>query len=453
MKIIILKILIVIAVFVNGSCANFLDLKPDQKMAVPKSLEHCELLLNDYTAMNTGYPTFGEIGNDDYYLNTADWQSISEFEEKQGYIWEANMIILNNQWQNPYKTVYLSNQILDVVRQLDSNQDPQKYSKVLGAAHFFRAFAFHQVATTFTMPYRESTASQEMGIPLRLNPDMDYKSVRASLKESYDQIISDYKVAIAHLPVSEVLKGRPHKAAAYAGLARVYLELQNYALAYTYADSCLHLKTELLNYKELDQNVGFPIARFNKEVLFPATGLYSPVLSQFVARVDSNLYQEYGLYDYRKRLFFQHNDFDFGTYGFKGSYDNSDAQPFVGLTTSEVYLIRSESAVRTGKVNQSLLDINMLLKNRIDANYFTAIVETNPERLLRIILAERRKELIFRGQRWSDLKRLNQDDRFKKTLVRVIDGKEYRLEPNSLKYAHLIPELVISESGMPQNKR
>jgi len=445
--------LIIVALLSFSSCSKFLDLKPDQKMAVPKSLEHCELLLNDYSTMNTGYPTLGEIANDNYFLRTSDWFSLSEFEEQQTYIWSTDMINLNSQWQNPYKTVYLSNQILDVVRKLDPNQYPQKYSNVLGAAHFFRAFAFHQVATTFTMPYRESTAAQEMGIPLRLKPEMDYKSVRATLKESYDQIISDYKVAIAHLPKSEVLKGRPHKATAYAGLARVYLEIQDYAKAYLYGDSCLQLQHELLNYKELNASASFPMARFNKEVLFPATGLYTPILSQYIARVDSNLYLEYGLHDYRKKLFFQPNDTDLGTYGFKGSYDNSDAQPFVGLTNSEVYLIRAESAVRTGKVNQSLLDINMLLKNRIDANHFTAIVETNPERLLRIILAERRKELIFRGQRWSDLKRLNQDDRFKKTLVRVIDGKEYRLEPNSLKYAHLIPELVISESGMSQNKR
>ncbi|NJI73198.1 RagB/SusD family nutrient uptake outer membrane protein [Sphingobacterium kitahiroshimense] len=453
MKRIIQYILMLNFAFFGISCSNFLDLKPDQKMAVPKTLAHCELLLNDYSAMNTGYPTLGEMANDDYYLNASDWYSVSEYEDQQTYIWAVDKFNLNNQWQIPYKKVYLSNQILDVLSQLDSKQDAQKYNKVIGAAHFFRAFAFHQVAAIFTLPYQESTASQEMGIPLRMSPDMDYKSVRATLQETYEQIISDYKLAIAYLPVSEVLKGRPYKATAYAGLARVYLDLQNYALAYAYADSCLQLQPELLDYKELDQDEGFPFARFNKEVLFPATGQYSSVLSQYMARVDSNLYLTYELHDYRKTLFFQPNDFDFGTYAFKGSYDNSDAQPFVGLTTSEVYLIRAESAVRTGKVTQALLDINMLLRNRIDANHFTPVAENDPDKLLRIILAERRKELIFRGQRWSDLKRLNQDERFKKTLVRVIDGKEYRLEPNSLKYAHLIPELVISESGMPQNKR
>ncbi|AIM38117.1 hypothetical protein KO02_16600 [Sphingobacterium sp. ML3W] len=453
MKRILLKTILGIAVLISSSCSGFLDLKPDQKMVVPKSLEHCELLLNDYTAMNTGYPTLGEVANDDYFLNASDWSAMSEFEDQQTYIWAIDMVILNNQWQNPYKVVYLSNQILDVLSKLGPSQDMQKYNKVLGAAHFFRAFAFHQVATTFTMPYRESTVAEEMGIPLRLSPDMDYKSVRANLKESFVQIISDYKMAIAHLPKTETLKGRPHKAASYAGLARVYLDMQDYKQAYAYADSCLQVQQELLNYKELNQTASYPIDRFNKEVLFPAIGMYTPLLSHYQARIDTNLYEEYSEYDYRKNIFFQPNVNEVDNFGFKGSYDNSDAQPFVGLTTSEVYLIRAESAARTGKVPQALADVNTLLKNRIDVDYFIPITETDPDKLLRIILKERRKELIFRGQRWSDLKRLNQDDRFKKTLVRVIDGKEFRLEPNSLKYAHLIPDLVISESGMLQNKR
>ncbi|MDH5826298.1 RagB/SusD family nutrient uptake outer membrane protein [Sphingobacterium faecium] len=453
MKRILLNRILGIAVLINSSCSDFLNLKPDQKMAVPKSLEHCELLLNDYTAMNTSYPTLGEVANDDYFLNASDWSALAEYEDQQTYIWAVDMIILNNQWQNPYKVVYLSNQVLEVLSKLDPSQDVQKYSKVSGAAHFFRAFAFHQVATTFTLPYRESSAAQEMGIPLRLSPDMDYKSVRATQKESYMQIISDYKLAISHLPKTEILKGRPHKAAAYAGLARVYLDMQDYKQAYAFADSCLQLQKELLNYKDLNQTASYPINRFNKEVLFPAIGMYTPMLSHYQARIDTTLFNEFGEHDYRKKVYFQPNVNDGDNYGFKGSYDNSDAQPFVGLTTSEVYLIRAESAVRTGKVVQALVDINRLLKNRIDVDYFTPITETDPEKLLLFILKERRKELIFRGQRWSDLKRLNQDDRFKKTLVRVIDGKEYRLEPNSLKYSHLIPDLVISESGIPQNKR
>ncbi|MEN5378902.1 RagB/SusD family nutrient uptake outer membrane protein [Sphingobacterium kitahiroshimense] len=442
-----------LVIIMSSSCSDYLDLKPDQKMAIPKTLEHCELLLNDYSAMNTGYPTLGEVAADDYYLNTSDWKSLSNFDEQHTYNWSLEFMTLNTHWQNPYKTVYLSNQILSILRHLDQNNDKVKYDKTLGAAHFFRAFAFHQIASVFTMPYQVGTAESELGIPLRLSPDLDYKSSRSNLAATYTQIVVDYKQAIRYLPVVETLKGRPAKAAAYAGLARVYLDLQDYDKAYAYADSCLSLKSDLLNYKDLKASASLPIPRFNTEVLFPAIGIFSSPLGQSFARIAPDLYHSFDVHDYRKTVYFKPNSFDVGTYAFKGSYDNSATTPFVGLTTSEVYLIRAESAVRTNNIGQGLRDLNTLLKNRIDPLFIVDVTETDPDLLLRIVLQERRKELVFRGRRWSDLRRLNQDERFRKTINRSIDGQNYTLEPNSLKYAHLIPDLVISESGIPQNKR
>ncbi|AIM36177.1 hypothetical protein KO02_05310 [Sphingobacterium sp. ML3W] len=434
-------------------CADFLDIKPNQKMAVPKTLEQADILLNDYSSMNTGYPNLGEIAADDYYLNSADLSAVEQEDEKLSYNWSGTMITMNTQWQNPYKTVYLANQVLEILQKLESSSDFVKYKQVMGGAHFFRAFAFHQLASVFTLPYNPTTAPQELGIPLRLDPALDYRSIRSSLEQTYQQIINDYNMAIGNLSIVETRKGRPHKAAAYAGLARVYLDMQDYAKAYAYADSSLSLKHSLMQYSMRDHTIRFPFERFNEEVLFPATMLFSYGLDQFLARVDPELYEMYADNDYRKQLYFQHNDADPETYGFRGSYDNSSAINFIGLTTGETYLIRAECAVRINRKNQALADINMLLSHRLKVAEFLPITESDPDKLLRIILGERRKELMFRGRRWSDLKRLNQDVRFKKTLIRVLDGREYRLEPNSLKYAHLIPELAIMESGMTQNKR
>lgn len=422
-------------------------------MAVPKTLEHCDLLLNDYTTMNTGYPSLGELASDDYFLRTEDWHSIYSYDEQQTYIWEVKNMSWNTQWQNPYRVVYISNQIFEVLRDIDRNVDRDMYNKIKGGAHFYRAFAFHQLASVFTMPYQETTAGAELGIPLRLDPAMSYPSVRSSLKETYEQIVSDYESAIMNLPIVEPLKGRPAKSAAYAGLARVYLDMQDYARAYNYADSSLQLYSQLMDFKDLDSYNYAPIPRFNQEVLFPAVSVYSSQLGQMAGRIDSNLYKSYEQNDYRKQVLFQVNDYDAGTYFFKGSYDNSDAYVFTGLTTAELYLIRAEAAVRLGKIDEALSSINALSRMRYHSDSFVPYVERNSDQLLSLILGERRKELPFRGLRWTDLKRLNLDSRYAKVLLRNIDGKEYRLEPNNLHYAHLIPDLVISESGMPQNKR
>ncbi|MCY4778562.1 RagB/SusD family nutrient uptake outer membrane protein [Sphingobacterium sp. UT-1RO-CII-1] len=438
---------------VFGGCTDYLDLKPDAKLAVPKTLEHADLLLNDYSTMNTGYTNLGEIASDDYYLTDADWGALYEEDERSTYTWSSQIITATTQWQNPYKVVYMANQVLDILNGVDKSQDKVKYDKVWGGAHFYRAFAFHQVARNFTLPYKAETARQEMGIPLRLSPGLDYKSVRSSLEETYQQIIADYKEALQYLPTREVMAARPHKAAAYAGLARVYLDMQDYEKAYGCAEECLKLYNKLILYESLDSEQAFPFVRFNDEVLFPATVMLSNAISQYYAKVSDELLDMYADGDLRRDLYFQSNGDNEATYGFKGSYDNTGGQPFVGLTTSEVYLIKAEVGVRLGKVEEALSAINTLLKNRIDADYFTPVTEFDGERLLKLILDERRKELLFRGSRWADLKRLNQDERFKKTLTRTLDGRTYSLEPNSLKYAHLIPDLVMSESDMPQNKR
>lgn len=434
------------------SCSGFLDVKPDRKMAIPKTLEHAELLLNDYSSMNMGYPTYGEIGTDDYYLNTADWQSLSDMDERNTYFWSNDPIVNVSQWQNPYRTVYLSNQILSTLSDIKRNEDRSRYDKVLGAAHFFRAFAFHQLTTVFSLPYNISTAAHELGIPLRLSPDLDYRSVRSSLQETYGQIIDDYRIAVKSLPVSEPLDGRPHKAAAYAGLARLYLDMSDFNNAYRYADSALSIHAELLDYNTLNSAASLPIPRFNEEVLFPAVTTMSGPHGQFFSRIAPELYLSYDNSDLRKTLYFQHNEFDAGTYAFKGSYDNSTSGLFVGLTTSEMYLIRAETAARLGNTAQANEDLNTLLQNRIDEQLFGEVTEVDPEKLLRLVLGERRKELVFRGRRWGDLKRLNQEAGFAKTLIRNLDGKEYKLEPNSSRYAVKIPEIAITETGMEQNK-
>jgi hypothetical protein len=49
-------------------------------------------------------------------------------------------------------------------------------------------------------------------------------------------------------------------------------------------------------------------------------------------------------------------------------------------------------------------------------------------------LDERRRELAFTGNRHIDLKRLNLDPRFAKTVTHTVDGVDYTLEPNSRRY-------------------
>ncbi|WP_282638698.1 RagB/SusD family nutrient uptake outer membrane protein [Sphingobacterium thalpophilum] len=435
-------------------CGKFLEEKPDIKMVIPKSLEDAELLLNDYSTMNTGYPVYGELSADEYTVSAETFDGLLNFHDRSIYTWLDVIYDDVSQWQRPYKTVFNANQALEIMKATGSGiNDTKKRKSLIGVAHFFRAFAFQQLAEVFSPAYRSTTARTEMGIPLRLSPDIDGQSVRASVQETYDQIIQDYKAASLQLPLQEGIKGRPSRPAAYAGLARTYLTMGRYDEAYVYADSCLQLRPELMNFNDLDADKDLPISRFNTEVLFAAVSATAVAMSLDNGLVDNELYGSYSTWDLRKKVFFRANSFPVDTYGYKGSYDNGMANLFVGLTTSEVYLIKAEAAVRTGKIDAALNALNALGGKRFVSDRFVPVTERNPTVLLPLILKERQRELVFRGRRWSDLKRLNLQPQFEKTLRRQVNGVVYQLQPNSPKYAFRLPEIVVNNGKIPQNIR
>lgn len=121
-------------------------------------------------------------------------------------------------------------------------------------------------------------------------------------------------------------------------------------------------------------------------------------------------------------------------------------------------MIRAECKARAEDVGGAMSDLNTLMRNRWDKNVtYVPFVAVNALDALKQVLNERRKELVFRGLRFADLRRLNSDSRFATTLTRklTIGGLEqtYSLPPNDPRYTLLIPELVMQSTNMIQNPR
>jgi hypothetical protein len=82
---------------------------------------------------------------------------------------------------------------------------------------------------------------------------------------------------------------------------------------------------------------------------------------------------------------------------FRGYYDYGGNQ-YTGIATDEIYLIRAECLARSGNTSDALKDLNNLLAKRWKTGItFTPIQATNADDALVKILAERKKELLFRG--------------------------------------------------------
>jgi hypothetical protein len=248
---------------------------------------------------------------------------------------------------------------------------------------------------------------------------------------------------------------RPNKATAYTTLANTYLILQDFNKASLYADSSLLLDSTLLDYNGVSNNDPPFTVLQNPEVTWQADIASNPNLPQSITRVDSNFYNSFDSNDLRKTIFFKQTS-DNG-YTFKGSYNGKWAGSsvyFAGVATDETYLIKAECQARLGNIAQSLNALNELLAMRYKQGGFAPVSAATAEEALKKVLAERRKELCFRSDiRWMDLRRLNQESALQVTISRNIDGQAFSLLPNDLHYAFLIPQNVIDNSHLEQNKR
>ncbi|NQX40207.1 SusD family protein [Pedobacter steynii] len=439
--------ILLLAVFSTlASCKKFLDEKPDKKLLVPKTLEDFQSLLDGNFEMNLASTSAGFVSADDYSLS-ADAYNRLEVDQRNLYTWQDKSFseVRTNDWGSVYTQVYNANVALEGTAKINKTGfNEQSWNNVKGGALFFRGRAFFEAALIWAKAYDPASAATDPGIPLTMTSDFNVKTTRLNVQETYNQILNDLKQAADLLPANATHNIRPSKAAAYAYLSRVYLAMRDYPNAGKYADAALQLNNKLIDYADLDDTEFYPLPGItNPEIImfFSMEVTFTPV-------IDQSLYDLYLNNDYRKTVFFEENRD--GSMGFKGSYDGSYAY-FTGVATDEMYLNRAESAARANKVNDAMDDLNTLLKKRIKG--FVPLTATNQSDALRLILNERRKELVLRGTRWMDLKRLNKEPEFALTLKRTGGGKEYILAPNDPKYALPIPDQIIGKSGIAQNIR
>jgi tetratricopeptide (TPR) repeat protein len=436
-----------------SSCKKYLDIKSDKTLEVPSTLQDCQSLLDDDLVMNDSFTYLGEYGSDNYDLTFATWASTAE-PDRDNYIWLADGDVNAGNWDNGYKAVLYANQVLAVLNNIPVTPANQsQWNALKGAALFYRGLWIYQMSLIWTKPYNAATAATDMGIPIRLTPNISEKTVRGTVKQTYDQILQDMNGAVSLLPptppVTNITKNRPCQTAAYAALARIYLSMGDYTNAAANSNAALQQYSALIDYNTLNPAATNPIVRFNPEVIFEAQSSFGALL--YYGSIDSTLYKSYLPNDNRKAVFFSNNGD--GTFSFKGSYSNTpDYIMHTGFDTGELYLTRAECYARAGNTAAAMTDLNTLLKNRFNST-FVPFTAASANAALALILTERRKELLFRGIRWADLRRLNQDPNFAVTLTRSMNGIVYSLPPNDLRYAWLIPQAVLNQVNIPQNPR
>lgn len=442
------KIKVVLGLFIGlSSCEGFLDPKPDQSLVVPNSLTDIRNLL-DNTSIFARQPVMQILAGDDFMASEAGFASMNQFEQ-QIYSWSEEGYPSNalDEWANGYRKVFYANVALDALNPL--NPETEEYSKLRGEALFQRSHAYYHLLQQFAPAYQKEGGNELLaGIVLKKSPDINEEAIRSNLEESYARVISDLEEAVDLLPDSQLPKTRPTKAIAYGLLGRIYLITFDFEKASQVAEQALNIYTDRLDFNEIDVEAALPFLPFGKDMV-----LYSETITtsfQFNREVflDTLLLQSYEEGDLRLPAFFdQVGD---NKYYYAGKL-TGNALPFGGLSAGELELIAAEANARIGNEEKALGFLNGLLSRRIDSDVL-APVTIGGEELIQRILLERRKELVGRGQRWSDLRRLNQEPGLEVVQKRTVNGEVLTLDPNSDLYVFLIPDAEILATGIAQNR-
>ncbi|MEZ0453254.1 RagB/SusD family nutrient uptake outer membrane protein [Sphingobacterium thalpophilum] len=435
------------------SCSSsWLEIKPDQALVVPHSTKDFQAWLDNVSKFNRSN-SFGymEIASDNLYLTDEMYNGISSSAERNIYSWAKGPADFygsagGSSWRDAYAKLLEINAVLEGIEKIDRSSNMQAWDNVKGSALFYRAFYHYVLVSEFCQAY---SADDPLGIPLRTSSNPNVTLQRSSLSESYGQIILDLKEAAVLLPLVSENKMRPSRAAAWGMLSRVYLAMSDYSNALRYAQECLSNRNTLLDYNTLDQGAAYPFTWTNEEVIFSVYLINPSILWQSDHVIDSTLYQSYTDYDLRKTLFFRINS---GLPRFKGGYFGS-VSCFVGLATDEIYLTAMECMVRLGRVEDAEFLFNKLLSTRYRTDRYVPVNFTDAEKALLLILQERRKSLLFRCLRLSDIKRLNKTTEQQVWITRTLNGQETIIPPNDPRYAFPIPQKELLLNALPQNPR
>jgi len=439
----------------------FLDTKPNQALEIPTSLSDIESLLQNNDVFNRAVdPELGEIASDDFDVQDGVFANLDYPLLKNSYTWSKTLYdpinyIYVHDWSDPYQMVYYANTVLDDLPAIKIIAGQQsQYNQIKGAALFYRSFAFYNLVQTFALPYNSATAGSTLGIPLRLTSDINARPPRSNEADCYNQILTDLKNALPLLPVTPAYKTAPSQPAVNALLARIYLAMADYPSALQYANACLAQFNSLEDYNTLNSPTTSAISNTYLTEDIYHTGLvsYTLLATRRNSYIDSALYLTYSNNDLRKTKFFTILDGLPQYPRFVGSYDPKNSR-YDGLATDEIYLIKAECLARAGDMQNAMGTLNALLVNRWKTGTFIPYTATSADDALTQILLERRKELLERGLRWTDLRRLNQESRFAITLTKKVDGVTYTLPPNDPRYAFPIPYDEITLDNLIQNAR
>lgn len=498
----ILLLLLSIICITQISCEDFLDESSQDEIRPSTTEDLRQLLLGEGYQLDAFCLPYLDLLTDDVscYGDQNNEQLTGLLQKaKAAFTWQPDMYFqiakegaLNcNSWKFYYSKIKGCNVVLDQLENVEGSEENK--SDLKGQALALRSYYYFMLVNLYGQPYNNENIdiSKSLGVPLILSSEVEDKfPVRNTIKEVYDQILTDLSIATPLLEKYTVEKS-VHKVSAlfaYMLYSRIYMIMEDWDSVLKYSNLIIDKKSTLMNLSELyqyDQTVDWKdqyknsvysiamsdeiiwaYSRAGEQEVFyttPPMG-YKPVYG--ASHELMNLYESgdgwFTQGDLRKKYYYEGFLIGFTPdwqiiMGYKcgnKSYRQNSASPNKGMRVAEAYLNRAEANIRLSIKNgtednllKALQDLNHLRSYRYDTSSspYTNVEITNAEELLKFCKEERRRELAYEDIRWFDLRRYGMPE-IKHTLIINNEEEEYILMERDNRYVLPIPEEIIERN-------
>lgn len=440
-----------------ASCDEYLNIEPKGKR-IPKALADYEAFLRyEYGTHRMPITQTAYLLNDQYLTNSyASYYPMY----KANYNWDetADRIYWNSSDESAYYVAYgainTCNLILEDVPGTTEGSDKEK-AEVMAYARVLRAMNYFNLANYYADTYEASSAATKLSVPLITSSLQDAAYHQATIQEIYDFILEDLNTALNDLPDMGTTMLHPGKGAAYAMLARTYLQMKNYDKAQEFAEKALAINDKLVDWVTFYQDNK---SKIDQDNVYPslATPLDFDCVENYNFNYGENSYAtSIGRIPVERANRFEDGDAYFlsnwklrtqGSETYYQGLTNGNINQG-GMRTVEQYLIKAECLARKGELQQAMEILNQVRQTYILPEKYQPLSASTEAEAIGNIRKAKENLLIFTIVPFADNRRYNAEGTYARTYTKQVDGKEVSLTPSSHLWTFPFPQGAIDNPG------
>lgn len=355
-------------------------------------------------------PVIGDVMADNAYQSTQNTNRYTQFNNYTFNVTDGNIAGL---WSTAYNVILRTNNIIN------SALTGTGVDQIKGEAYALRALSYFTLIRYFARPYTDDPS--DLGVPIVTEYNPDNKPSRNTVGEVYSFILDDLTKAFTMMSASTFTNSSQFSKYAARGLqAKVYLTMGDMTNARTAALDVINnggfVPVTAANYVAYWNNPAISSAK--GETLYEVSSdavnnlafdalsyLYSQGGNYGDFLVADDLYASFPAGDVRRNLYPTGQRPAGVPVVFIEKYPsiNGDRSDTKVLRLSEMYLIAAEASL-PGNETDARTYVNFIRARRNAPD-----ITSTGAQLYEDIIAERRRELAFEGDRYMDLQRLMRD--------------------------------------------